>query len=195
MLAHSSVVFIAKAGDVLDLLTEAKLIRRFRSGQQNLLHLYIGYYVAELLLALTEEGSPIIELFDLTRITLEDLDRTDRPHEVLVRFELHLLRMLGHTPRLDACVGCGGVVQFEDSVAFGIESGGVLCRACLPGQRSVVRVKRPTLEYLTGMLQDAWDISPTQPIDLAFRNEIRSLMNRIFVELRHRPFAMHSFLS
>jgi DNA repair protein RecO (recombination protein O) len=187
LLAHSSVVFLAKAGDVLDLLTEAKLVRRFRSGQQNLLNLYCGYYVAELLLAMTEEGSPIAELFELTQRTLEDLDASDLPAEVLLRFEMNILR-------LDACVGCGEVVEVSESVAFGIESGGVLCQACLPGQRSIVRLKKPTLEYLTGMQQNRWETTPLTRITPPLRAEIRGLMNRTFMSLHHRPFTLHGFL-
>ncbi|MEZ6077582.1 MAG: hypothetical protein R3C56_18525 [Pirellulaceae bacterium] len=41
-------MFIAKGSDALDLLTEAKLTRRFRGGARELLRLYAGYYVAEL---------------------------------------------------------------------------------------------------------------------------------------------------
>ncbi len=194
LLAHSSVVFLAKAGDVLDLLTEAKLLRRFRSSQQNLLNLYCGYYVAELLLAMTEEGSSVAELFDLTQRTLEDLDRTDLPGEVLLRFELNILRLLGHMPSLDACVGCGESVVIAESVAFGIESGGVLCRACLPGERSVVRLKKATLEYLIGMLQNPWDTTPLKTIEPVLRPEIRDLMNRTFMALQNRQFDLHRFL-
>ena len=195
LLAHSSVVFLAKAGDVLDLLTEAKLLRRFRSSQQNLLHLYCGYYVAELLLALTEEGSSIDELFELTQRTLEDLDGCHAPAETMLRFELNFLRLLGHMPSLDACVGCGEAVAFEESAAFGIESGGVLCRACLPGQRNVIRLKKPTLEYLTGMLQNPWDTTPFVTIDPTLRTEIRNLMNRTFTSLHHGPFDLHRYLA
>ena len=194
LLAHSSVVFLAKAGDVLDLLTEAKLLRRFRSSQRNLLNLYCGYYVAELLLAMTEEGSPIAELFDLTQRTLEDLDQTDLSAEVLLRFELNILRLLGHMPSLDACVGCGESVEIAEIAHFGIESGGVLCSACLPGQRSVVRLKKPTLEYLTGMLQNPWDTTPLKILEPTLRPEIRGLMNRTFVALQHRQFDLHRFI-
>ena len=54
LLALCRIVFIPKAGDVLDLLTEAKLVRRFRPHERDLICLYSGYYVAELLLGLTE---------------------------------------------------------------------------------------------------------------------------------------------
>ena len=54
LLSLSSVVFLKKSGESLDLLTEAKLQRRFRSAQVGLLPLYCGYYAGEVINALTE---------------------------------------------------------------------------------------------------------------------------------------------
>jgi DNA repair protein RecO (recombination protein O) len=48
LLSRSSVVFLTKTGDTLDLLTEAKLQRRFRSAQRGLLPLYCGFHAVEL---------------------------------------------------------------------------------------------------------------------------------------------------
>src|SRR3954465_10541511 len=58
LLAMVRIVFLRKSSDALDLLTEAKLERRFRCGQRDLARLYAGYYVAELLTELTERGDP-----------------------------------------------------------------------------------------------------------------------------------------
>ena len=63
LLAVCRIVFIDKAGDVLDLLTEARLERRFRSASRDLSRLYAGFYVAELLLELTDLGDPHPELY------------------------------------------------------------------------------------------------------------------------------------
>ena len=49
LLAVCRIVFIHKSSDALDLLTEAKMERRFRAATRDLSRLYAGYYVAELL--------------------------------------------------------------------------------------------------------------------------------------------------
>src|SRR5512143_2186053 len=46
LLALCRIVFLRKSSDALDLLTEAKLLRRFRPAGRDLLSLYAGYYVA-----------------------------------------------------------------------------------------------------------------------------------------------------
>ena len=57
------------------MLTEAKLLRRFRPAGRDLSGLYAGYYVAELLGELTDEDDPHPELFDLADETLAALGR------------------------------------------------------------------------------------------------------------------------
>ena len=63
LLAVCRIVFIHKTSDALDLLTEAKLERRFRSAARDLSRLYAGYYVAELLHDLTDTSDPHPVLF------------------------------------------------------------------------------------------------------------------------------------
>src|SRR3954452_21379994 len=64
LLALVRIVLIRKSSDTLDLLTEARLERRFRAAQRELVRLYAGYYVAELLAELTDTGDPHRELFE-----------------------------------------------------------------------------------------------------------------------------------
>ena len=47
LLTVCRIVFLHKSSDALDLLTEAKMVRRFRSASRSLPHLYAAYYIAE----------------------------------------------------------------------------------------------------------------------------------------------------
>ena len=73
LLALCRIVFLRKSPGVLDLLTEAKLQRRFRPRDRDLSSLYAGYYVAELLTELTDDSDPSPELFDAAVETLQGL--------------------------------------------------------------------------------------------------------------------------
>ena len=73
LLALCRIVFLHKSSEALDLLTEAKLLRRFRPAGHDLSGLYAGYYVAELLGELTDDDDPHPELFDLADETLAAL--------------------------------------------------------------------------------------------------------------------------
>src|SRR5215213_2767211 len=74
LLALIRIVFLHKSSEALDLLTEAKLERRFRAGQRSLARLYAGYYVAELLSELTESSDPHPALFHAADRALQTLD-------------------------------------------------------------------------------------------------------------------------
>src|SRR5262245_13389646 len=91
VLALVRIVFLRKSSDTLDLLTEARLERRFRSAQRDLARLYAGYYVAELLAELTDTGDPNRDLFVAADQTLIALDQGLPLSEAVLRFELTAL--------------------------------------------------------------------------------------------------------
>ena len=196
LLAKSQVVFIKKSTDALDLLTEAKLIRRFRSGQVALLPLYCGYYVAELLLSLTEDNERASELYEACDRTLIDLDLRKCEAEVILKFEMQVLKLLGHLPTFHLCASCGNPVQSNRTgpdALLGIAAGGILCGDCVPGQQFVVRIQYPTLEYLMTYASEPWSSSAT-PIRAEFRGEVRFVMERFVSNLAERRLRLTDFL-
>lgn len=188
LLAISRIVFIAKSSDALDLLTEAKLERRYRGADRGLSCLYAGYYVAELLNELTDLGDPHPELYDAADAALAEFCAGGRIATVLLRFELTALRLLGHLPSLAACSECGLSVPTTGKVSFGLLTGGVLCTACRAGRGQVVNVPASaihTLAQLADPTPDNWrEILLDQPAHL----ELRELMNRYISHLLgHEP--------
>ena len=152
LLSLCRLVFLRKSSEALDLLTEAKLERRFRPASRDLSSLYAGYYVAELLSELTDDADPHPDLFDAADDTLWRLMQGLEPVDVvLLRWELNALRMLGHQPALASCAECGKEVAATGRVAFGQLAGGVLCRPVGPANdksyRSAGRVS-PRCEQL-----------------------------------------------
>lgn len=195
LLSICRVVFIRKSSDALDLLTEAKLERRFRAASRDLSRLYAGYYVAELLRELTDTGDPHPELFDSAFETLVELDGAGEVPSVVLRFELTLLRVLGHLPSWDLCVGCGELAVAGPRVAFGALAGGVLCSRCRAGQRQVVSVSAGvirTLQKFSDPDSDAWRRTT---IDRQQRGELRGLMNHYLVGLLGKRPLLHAYLS
>jgi len=196
LLAKSYVVFIQKNTDALDLLTESKLMRRFRSGQSALLPLYCGYYVAELLLSLTEDNQRARELFELSDRTLTDLDDGHSPAEVVLRMEMQMLRLLGHLPTFHLCASCGDPVQSERNgpgTLLGIAAGGVLCADCVAGQQFVIRVRTLTLEMLIAYASQEW-VGELIPIPGELRGELRFVMERFMANLADRRLRLTDFL-
>jgi DNA repair protein RecO (recombination protein O) len=148
LLAVCRVVFLHKSSETLDLLTEAKLERRFRAATRDLSRLHAGYYAAELMTELTDADDPHPALFDAADALLLGLDGDAQVRRSVLRFEMTALRILGHLPSLDVCVECGERVDSAERAAFGQLVGGVLCERHRGGKRPLVSVRRETLKML-----------------------------------------------
>lgn len=191
LLALIRIVFLHKSSEALDLLTEAKLERRFRSAERNLARLYAGYYVAELLSELTDNGDPHRELFQAAEGALAALDAGEPLAETVLRFELVALREAGHAPSLDQCVVCGQSVEAKGRLPFDLAAGGVLCGECRPGRRGVVSVSGQVIATLeaAGDEQDG-----SLRIEPSKAGELRAVMGQYLAHLVGKRLRMSSFL-
>ncbi len=117
-------MFLRKSSGGLDLLTEARLARRFQPASGQISHLYGGYLVAELLDSLTEPNDPHPDLYDAAVSTLRNLSGAGDFARILFRFELIVLREVGQLPALEACAGCGQPWPESGKIAFKVSQGG-----------------------------------------------------------------------
>ncbi len=188
LLATCEVVFIRKSSSGLDILTEAQLQQRFRPKPGDLGSLYGGYYVAELLDALSEEYDPHSLLFDEAEAALTRLSG-DTPLDISVlRFELVILREIGQLPALEACLACGEPVGSAGRYGFVPSQGGLICQNCF-GEET------PRYMLTAGAAAALRHLAAESPA--AFRNlavsagqmrEMRSVVNTAIANiLGHRP--------
>lgn len=195
LLALCRIVFIHKLSDALDLLTEAKLERRFRAASRDLSRLYAGYYVAELLNELTDENDSHPNLFHTANSALSFLDSDKDVATTVLHFELQALHVLGHFPSLTHCVVCGSQVDVKKRVAFGQQDGGVLCQNCKSGRRQVISMSQGALETMRALVA----LGKSHPfVDLvpgSHGGELRAIMNQYITNLLGRRPRMYDFLS
>jgi DNA repair protein RecO (recombination protein O) len=194
LLSLCRVVFLHKSSDALDLLTEAKLHRRFRAGERDLTRLYAAYYVAELLDEMTHTGDPHPELYDAAVQALAELEEGGNVAAVTLRMEMTALRVLGHAPSLEECVGCGAPADPEGRAAFGMLDGGLLCPQCRPGRRQVVSISGEvvrTLRRFADRASEAWRDDPPGPKTWG---ELRGVLNHYLANLLGKKPKLHDFL-
>ena len=194
LLALCRIVFLHKSSESLDLLTEAKLLRRFRPPGHDLRPLYGGYYLAELLRELTDENDPHPELFDLADGTLIGLAAGEPAGRLVMRFELGALRLLGHSPSLVECVECGKPVPLGGRVAFGLSDGGVLCPKHRFGKRHVATVIPGTLEIMKQFTDPDGHAWRHLKIDSRTVGEIRGVLNQYLAHLIGKKLRMQAYL-
>jgi DNA repair protein RecO (recombination protein O) len=194
LLAECRVVFLRKSSGALDLLTEAKLERRFRPRGRDLASLYAGYYVAELLSELTHDYDPHPELYDAAVAALADLAAGGPAAPVVLRFELAALRLLGHLPAFAACAECGREVPRSGRVTFGLLAGGVLCESCRVGKRRLVSVSGAVIDALARFAAVNGNDWRTAELGGAVRGELRGVLNNYLTHLLGKRLKMQEYI-
>ncbi|MEZ6093307.1 MAG: DNA repair protein RecO [Pirellulaceae bacterium] len=205
VLSQIRVVFLHKNTEAMDLLTEAKLERRFRSAARNLDCLNCGYYVAELLNSLTNNADPMPDVFDLAQRTLVELDENPaRPFVTLTRFEMELLHELGHSPMLNQCVACGDDVESMSRQYFSALMGGLICSTCRSGKTGVITLSAEAWELLDELACPAakpeMSVAETaEPFGVETRNpaglaEVRETLNLFVSHLLGKRPRLQAFL-
>ena len=154
LLASCQIVFLRKSSGSLGILTEARLRERFHNTGKELLRLYGGFYVAELLDGLTEDFDPHPVLFDQARRVLHRLDDVAAdPRLSIVLFELAVLREIGHMPNFEECTACHRSTDERGPYAFWVSQGGVLCRDCQKQEYKQNRLRLETVHLLRDLAE------------------------------------------
>ncbi len=168
LLSTCQIVFLRKNTSGLDLLTEAKLVTRFHPQERDLSSLYAGYYVAELLLGLTEDYDPHPILYSAAQEALEMFGAVETKLLGVVRFELVLLRELGQLPDFENCVACGAELTESRTFGFWPAEGGLICSECQRDDHKPISIHAGTaavLRLLSSESEHAWkrlNLSPGQ---------------------------------
>jgi DNA repair protein RecO (recombination protein O) len=184
LLTVCSISLLRKTSGGLDLLTEARVERRFPKLTGDLSALYAGYYVAELLADWTEETDPHPALFEEALATLAQLGQPEvMTAPRLARFELVLLRELGYRPTLDQCAVCGAKVT-GSGLGFSAAAGGVVCQSCKPTVRDFRALSLNAWLALCQLSaeEEAW----RRLTDVAVRAEVRQVLNQYVTYLMGR---------
>lgn len=159
LLATCQIVFLRKSTSGLDLLTEAKLISRFHPQERDLSCLYAGYYLAELLLGLTEDYDPHLVLYQAAQEALEMFRTSETTMLGVVRFELVLLKEIGHLPDFEFCAACCAELTEGKTFGFWVSEGGLICPECQREGYSQISIHAGTaaaMRLLSGDSENAW---------------------------------------
>ena len=134
-LSFSNLVYYQKDGRDLQILSQADTMVQFRQIVEDERKLITGLCIAEFLHAVTMEGDPHSDLFDLTVRQFELLNTSrSAPEHALLRFLLALPDHLGFGLDLNTCIRCradlGESEAVRESVLFDARDGGFACSDC-----------------------------------------------------------------
>lgn len=191
LLCHTRIVFAQKKRTTLHILTECKLVDRFRGLRADVERLYAALYAAELVREMTpiEESAPPI--FDLLIGTIRALSNGEGVDLTLLLFEAQLLGLAGYAPRLAACAGCDAEPLKGKSIAYSPVVGGVLCRDCRGLDPKSVGVPSGALAVLERLTNGSVRRTATVKLPRGMLTVLRKLMKATFAHtLGHEPKLM-----
>jgi len=194
LLTVCRIVFIRKSSSGLDILTEAQLLKRFKPSDHNLDSLYGGYYVAELLSSLTAEYDPHPILYDEAVRTLDNLSHEAHPQKSVLKFELVVLREIGHLPALDVCIACGNPLV-RGPLAFWVSQGGLLCPGCQQEAYGHNRIPLGTVVLLRRLAVESSSASDRLEISPQQYRELRQFMTSAISHILGRRPKMTRYLT
>lgn len=148
LLSTCQLVFLRKSSGGLDLLTEARLLQRFSPQPKQIHNLYAGYYLAELLLALTEDYDPHPELYRAAVGLLDQLQNLNDIRLAVIRFELKVLEEIGQLPEFETCMACSAPLTEGRVFGFWVAQGGLICEDCQKSGYSQLEVHAGTASLL-----------------------------------------------
>lgn len=211
ILSLSQVIFLPRRSGTLDLLTEAKLVRRYRPCQWSLARLYAGYYVAELLTGLTEPHQAQPGLFRLAVDTLADLQTPATAFAyqpvtaIVLRFEMRALALLGHGLGLTHCAGCDtplvdnalaptdGIEHLSNrrngKLFFSLNDTSLVCRDCCQERGRVIGFSERAAQVLR-IYQDENDKAWRHHATWGTHPVFRQMMDYQWLEILNRPLQL-----
>lgn len=172
LLSTCQIVFLRKSTSGLDLLTEAKLVNRFHPQERDLHCLYSGYYLAELLLGLTEDYDPHLALYVAAQDALEMFRASETTPLGVLRFELVVLREIGQLPDFENCAACGTELTEGKTFGFWVNEGGLICPECQREEYTQISIHAGTaeiLKLLSSESEQAWrrlSLTPQQAMEI-----------------------------
>jgi DNA repair protein RecO (recombination protein O) len=132
---------LVASGRSLDIITQAETLESFGPLRNDLTRLSYALYYAELT---SQFGQGLVEESQAFFTFLCDSLRLQArgAHDaamLCLRFEMHLLELLGLKPEIDFCVICRCTITESTIAAFDHELGGIVCTNCFGQARAMPR--------------------------------------------------------
>ena len=137
-----------KPGDSLFRITHVDLVTSFQVLREDLELMTSAARMVNVVTAVTPDGDPDPEVFDMLEQGLVSLHHGGDPAFAALLFQIRLLGLTGFRPQTEYCVACGKT-QLGGEPHFSPIAGGLVCSLCASRQRvRCVLLSRGSLSFL-----------------------------------------------
>lgn|GEM_PF-499625 len=182
-LTAGQIVFYLKPNRTLHLLRAAWVDHLYSSTLADPEGYHLATAALEFIYKILPDEDPCPEVFSVLTRFLSELDvapGSPRAAVLFKAFQLRIVSLLGYTPQVDECAGCGR--STDQQAGFGVAEGGLICKQC-PGRSQVLPVSADSLRMLRAILGIAdqrgggGPLSPEQTNAVADRSDLHDQLS------------------
>lgn len=173
--SYNDIIFYKKTNSALHLVSACDIKDNFCLIRQSMVKIGLASIMMELLNAIMPAEDKNEEVFNLTLLSLKELELTRNPDKIVTIFKIKLLNLSGFKPHFDSCVLCGNRILGESK--FSLNLGGLLCFRCYPKDRSARAIFRGTIASVLHIEKNDFKNNLNLGINPQIKRELDSILN------------------
>lgn len=180
-------------GHTSDVVAGCETLESFQALRDDLDRLSRALYAAELVERMTAERVQCFATYRLLAETLRRLERADDADLVLRYLEMRLLDQSGFRPEVERCSSCGAALPPEQGF-FAAQSGGAVCRECVPGIGGTRVLSLNALKVLRLLQRGSYNDVARLKMPSALAQEVERHLHSYIVNVLERDVNAAAFI-
>jgi DNA repair protein RecO (recombination protein O) len=164
------------------------IVHPFSRIREDLERLGQASWIVECVARLTAEQDRHSALYGLLVRSLRAVETSPRPARAAICFGVRCVDVLGHRPRLDACVGCGRAYPFARP-HLDLDGGGLVCDRCEPEASAAFPVSPDAVAGLERLRSLPWEeaVAPLPRIEPELARVLDAHVSRLIGQPTRTP--------
>lgn len=127
-------------------MNSCETIEMFYNIRIDLDKLNYASYITKIILDVTEENQNSYKILQLFLNTLYTISETEKNIDLVISvFKIRLICILGYTPNINQCVGCG---RKDELIYFSFKDNGFKCGVCAKQDTGVFQMSTVTMDAI-----------------------------------------------
>lgn len=173
--SHNEIIFYQKKNSSLHLVSACELKDNFTLVRQNVYKIGLSSMMMELIDVVMPPEDKNEDIFDLTLMSLKEMEGTYNPEKVVTIFKIKLLALSGFKPHFDSCVSCSDRILGHSK--FSLVYGGLLCNRCCHKDMAARSIFRGTVASILHIQKNDFRNNLNLGLNPQIKRELEAILN------------------
>ncbi|MDD5097885.1 MAG: DNA repair protein RecO [Candidatus Omnitrophica bacterium] len=171
----NEIIFYRKTHSSLHLISQADKLDNFTRIRQSLEKTTMASFMMELVASVMQLEDKNEEIFNLTHLSLKELETNYNPEKITTIFKIKMLALSGFKPHFDSCVCCLDKIMGQSK--FSLALGGLLCPRCMPKDPTARAIFRGTVATILHIERNDFRASLNLGLNPQIKKELDLILN------------------